>query len=156
MGNATITVKKVWPPFKPDDLKSNIEATTGQRYAAWLTSKDPNAPTHDKFQEGATYEIEYTTFHSKKNNQEYYTIAKAMPAPSPSGMLAGARPQTNGDIARNVVIPRQPTAPADSERMFTCSILNAFIQAGKVELAESDLYAAIQTIHGTYESTFGK
>lgn len=141
MQQATITVEYKKQPTatnRPGSLKDS----TGQWWDVWTASKKPGGAILDNFEVGGTYSVGYTT--RDYNGKEYHTITNVT-------QTGAAAPKANGHT-----VPRQPTAPADSERMFTCSILNAFIQAGKVELDPSDLMEATNIIRGTYKMTFGE
>lgn len=53
MHEATITIKKLWPPFKPGDKRTNIEDTNGNKYRVDVAYA---AGFHD----GDTVEIGYS------------------------------------------------------------------------------------------------
>lgn len=110
---------------------------------------------------GGAYEIEFT---AKVSNGVTYRDIKAIrgtqrPGPAPE-QFTGGRPQQaakpaaaqangNGQYYR-------PTAPRDSERMFCCSTLNAFIQTGRVDCHRDVLAQAINELRAAYAMTFGQ
>jgi hypothetical protein len=49
----------------------------------------------------------------------------------------------------------RPTAPKDSERMWTCAILGHIIDRGGVELTEEALIHAVNTLRAVYQKTYG-
>jgi hypothetical protein len=49
----------------------------------------------------------------------------------------------------------RPTSPEDSERMFVCSLMNAFIQAGKIEPEQGRVIKAVNVLREAYHATFG-
>jgi hypothetical protein len=114
------------------------------------------------FEVGKTYEIDYTetdrngrTLRNVKNAKQ---VAASPPASEPfvSGAYrpsattqAAAAPASNGNGYY------RPTSPQDSERMFVCSLMNAFIQAGKIEPEQWKVITAINVLRTAYQKTFG-
>ncbi len=137
-----ITVQRIFPK-KPDAKCAWIKDVDGMMFGIYP----------DKLglvREGDSYEIEFT---SKVSNGTTYRdirsvkqIAKAEPAPKvgpPKGNDAG------GGYFR-------PTAPKDAERMWACSILNAFISTGRIDCERGHLTAAINELRAAYAATFGQ
>ena len=50
----------------------------------------------------------------------------------------------------------RPTAPKDSERMWTCAVLGHVIDRGGVELTEDALIHAVNTLRAVYQKTYGQ
>lgn len=50
---------------------------------------------------------------------------------------------------------RPPTNPTDSQRMWSCAILEAFIRAGKVDLSITSLAEANKIVTTVYANSFG-
>jgi hypothetical protein len=145
----TITVQNIYPS-KGQGKSAHIKDSDGMLFGIWP----------DKLglvQVGGTYEIEFSA--STKNGTTYRDIKQLhmveKPQPQPARSLSSAAapaPQTekpqNGGYYR-------PTAPQDSERMFCCSTLNAFIQTGRVECHREHLTIAINELRAAYAATFG-
>ena len=49
----------------------------------------------------------------------------------------------------------RPTAPRDAERMFVCSVLNAFIQTGRIADDVATLTTAVKNLRLVWADTFG-
>jgi len=58
-------------------------------------------------------------------------------------------------VPPKVQASRPATNPTDSERMWSCAILEAFIRAGKVELDVTSLAAANKIVTTVYANSFG-
>lgn len=114
---------------------------------------------------GETYEIEFV-LNGAYRNIKTIRIAQR-PGPAPAQFTAGhqqqparslssaAAPPPNGQQNGNGQYYR-PTSPRDSERMFTCSTLNAFIQTGRVDCHRDALAQAINELRAAYAMTFGQ
>ena len=99
-------------------------------------------------QVGGRYDVEITD--REYNGRVYRKITKAVPVNGTATTVAAQASSTqhkNGNY--------KPTAPHDSERMFTCSLLNAFIRAGQIEPIEDHLVRAIDVLRRAYRRTFG-
>ena len=79
---------------------------------------------------GSRYEIEFDE--SEFNGRTYRKITKVQPV----GGNASAR-------------------SSDAEQQFVCSVLNAAITAGKLQLSSESLVAAIKTTRAAWANTFG-
>jgi hypothetical protein len=56
---------------------------------------------------------------------------------------------------RKIIEYNRPTHPRDAERMFTCSILNAFIQTGRIDNDVAALTDAVRKLRQVWQETFG-
>jgi hypothetical protein len=103
------------------------------------------------FEVGKTYEIEYVE--SDRNGRILQNVKSAKPvaAASPQPQQSQLPPAANGNGNGYY----RPTSPEDSERMFVCSLMNAFIQAGKVEPELGKVTNAINVLRTAYQRTFG-
>jgi hypothetical protein len=135
MPTGTITVKYVNPP-KAGKKKGTIKSADGQMFGVW-------ADKLNEFTPDMIYEIEYSE--EAWNGQTYRTISKATPkTPAPASNGNGAKYNSYRE-----------TSPTDAERMFVCSLLNAAISAGKLQLSAESLVAAIKTTRAAWTQTFG-
>lgn len=134
MQQTTITVQYVNQPRASGGKKGSVKDSEGRYWGVW-------ADKLDQFKAGQSYDILYET--SQWQGKDQHTIKSA-------SARGAAVPATNGHTT-----PRQPTAPTDAERMFVCSILNAFIQAGKVDLHQPSVTAAVNMLRDTWQTTFG-
>ena len=139
MQQATITVQYVNQPKGPRGPGS-IKDTEGNYWKVWPTTKKPGGATLDSFAVGGTYSIGY-------DPGEY----QGKPDNTITSVTQTAAPATNG----HKLPPRQETAPTDAERMFCCSILNASIQAGKIDFTTTGLIEAVNDLRSVWKYTFG-
>jgi hypothetical protein len=143
-----ITVQAI--NFPPDGKKrGTIRTTEGQTLGVWPEKIS-------LFRQGGTYDvaIEERNF----NGATLRNITDARPLAAPPAAAAEPRQQQqastgNGNGNGNAGYYR-PTAPVDAERMFVCSILNAFVQAGKVELEPRSLAAATMMLRRLWAYAF--
>jgi hypothetical protein len=133
MPTGTITVKYVNQP-KPGKKKGTVKTADGQMFGVW-------ADKLAQFSPNMIYEVEYSE--EMWQGQTYRTITKAT-------SKSAAQAPTNG--ARNTY---RETSPGDAERMFVCSLLNAAIAAGKLQLGSEALVSAIKTTRSAWATTFG-
>ena len=143
MQQATIKVQYVNQP--KGNGPGNVKDVDGTYWKVWTRSKKPGAAVLSDFQEGGTYSVTYET--ENYQGKDYYTITSVT-------QTATALPQTAA-ASNGHVMPRQPTAPTDAERMFTCSILNALIQAGRVEASPDDIEGSVHMLRSVWQNTFG-
>lgn len=119
----------------------HIKGTDGAQIGLWPEKAD-------LFQIGKTYEVEYTE--TEKNGRTYKNVKGAKdtgaPQTSPSLPLSSNGGSTN---------TYRRTDPADSERMFVCSILGSFIEAGQVTLDKEQLWNATKMLRLLWLHTFG-
>ena len=148
-----ITVVQIMPAPGPGK-SARIKDADGMMFGIWPDKLNG-------VEIGGAYEIEFT---AKVSNGVTYRDIKAIrgtqrPGPAPEQFTAGrsqqaakpqaAQPNGNGQYYR-------PTAPRDSERMFCCSTLNAFIQTGRVDCHRDVLAQAINELRAAYAMTFGQ
>lgn len=138
---ATITVKYVNPP-KPGKKRGTIKDESDTFYGVWP----------DKialFQQGRTYAIEYTS--QEANGQTWHTIVSAVQQAEVAPAAAAAKQATGGggQVYRE-------TCAKDAERMFVCSMMNAFIQAGKLDLEGTKMVNATRMMRRVWQHTFGE
>ncbi len=134
MPTGTITVKYVNQP-KAGKKKGSIKTADGQMFWVWA-NKLP------EFTPDMIYEIEYSE--EQWNGETFRTVTKATPKTTPPVQSNGVRTNTYRE-----------TSPTDAERMFVCSLLNAAIAAGKLQLSAESLVAAIKTTRAAWQHTFG-
>ncbi len=159
---AVITVERVIPA-KAAGKPAAIKDTQGLSFGIWPDKAMGVNP-------GETYEIEFDMNGAYRNIK---TIrAAGRPGPAPSQFTGGqqqngahqpappppahqAQPQgrENGNGGGNYY---RPTAPRDSERMFVCSTLNAFISTGRIDCHRDHLAASITELRAAYAVTFGR
>jgi len=148
----TITVQRIFPA-KAQGKSAYLKDVDGMMFGIWP----------DKLgliREGDSYEIEFS---SKVSNGTTYRDIKAVK------MIAKAEPAreqfTQAAPAPKVGPPKgndagggyfRPTAPKDAERMWACSILNAFISTGRIDCERGHLTAAINELRAAYAATFGQ
>ena len=147
----TITVQRIFPA-KAQGKSAYIKDVDGMMFGIWP----------DKLgliNEGNSYEIEFS---SKVSNGTTYrdiktvrAIAMERAAPEPERTTPAPAPRV-GPPKGNDAGGYHPTHPRDSERMFTCSILNAFISTGRIDCERGHLSAAINELRAAYAATFGK
>jgi hypothetical protein len=68
--------------------------------------------------------------------------------------LTTAAPQPKTQAPQNGYY--RPTAPKDSERMWTCAILGHIIDRGAVELNEEAMIHAVNLLRAVYQKTYGQ
>lgn len=136
LNTQTISVAYINPPKSPKGPGS-VKDTDGRYWKLWTR----DTPL-DQFAVGQSYDVVFET--STYQGKDEYTIKRATPRGAP------VKPNNGNGHA-----PRQPTDPTDAERMFTCSLLNAFIQAGKVDLDEGSLTQSTNMLRSVWQETFG-
>lgn len=161
LDRAVITVQRVIPA-KDQGKSASVKDLDGRFYGFWPDKLG------GVIRENETYEIEFSA--TVKNNTTYRDIrsAKMVAKPAPAQYTSqhaaqerqpDPRPEPpratspNGNGAGQYY---RPTAPRDSERMFVCSTLNAFISTGRIDPARDHLTAAINELRAAYAATFGK
>jgi hypothetical protein len=106
-------------------------------------------------QVGSRYEVEVTD--REYNGRVYHKITKAtavsLERPSGNGARQAHSPNKGSGNGNGYY---RATSPQDSERMFVCSLLNAFIQAGQIEPNEEQVVKAIEVLRRAYRRTFGE
>ena len=101
------------------------------------------------FTQGRTYEIEYSE--REWQGKTYMTAKSAKPLDGfpPNN----SRPASGGPKESAFVRPATPGT--DAERMFVCSLTNAFIAAGHVDLKRESVSATVQMLRAAWRETFG-
>jgi hypothetical protein len=125
--------------------RGNIVTTDGRKYGLFREKIS-------LCQIGSHYEAEVT-------DGQYCNIvsAKVIPAASPPAQQAQQpAPAANGGGSGNGHGSYyRRTDPVDSERMFVCAALSAFIKAGKIEPELGKVTNAITVLRQAYGRTFG-
>jgi hypothetical protein len=130
-------------PAAPGKKVATVVAAGGAKFDIWPEQLAA-------IQVGGRYDVEVTD--REYNGRVYRKITKATPYGTPDGTVStAAARRTNGNGNGYY----KPTAPQDSERMFTCSLLNAFIRAGQIEPNEEQIVKAIEVLRRAYRRTFG-
>jgi hypothetical protein len=132
MPEIEITVKR--RDKKPDKKKGYVLSSEGNFYNVL-------PPLLWSFEEGGVYKVEYTATPRKDGKGEWLDITKIL-----------SRTATSPPKHYNA---RPPTNPTDSERMWSCAILEAFIRAGKVDLSITSLAEANKIVTTVYANSFG-
>jgi hypothetical protein len=107
---------------------------------------------------GRRYEVEVES--REWNGKTFQKITKATPvngaaqAPAPTSTTK-PMPYTNGNGHAGNGNSYRRTDPVDSERMFVCAALTAFIKAGKVEPELGKVTNAVNVLRTAYQRTFG-
>lgn len=113
-----------------------IKGTDGTQIGLWPEKEN-------LFQIGKTYEIEYTE--TEKNGRTYKNVKGAKDTGAP---VTSPLPVKGESV-------RRETSDRDAERMFVCSILGSFIEAGQVGLDKAQLWNATQMLRLLWLHTFG-
>jgi hypothetical protein len=159
MQTATIEVSFVKPPAE------------GKQYGSVKTTNNEWWPVKQdrirEFEAGNAYELAYTE--SDKGFKNIIGVKKIVAEPARPVRSEGAsftEPHRNGaTLTTAAAQPKQngqqyyqprPTAPKDSERMWTCAILGHIIDRGSVELNEEALIHAVNTLRAVYQKTYGQ
>jgi len=100
---------------------------------------------------GKTFEIEYIENDRNGKTLRNVKSAKQVAAASPPAQQSTSASRSNGNLNGHY----RPTSPEDSERMFVCSLMNAFIRAGKIEPEQVKVINAINVLRTAYQKTFG-
>jgi hypothetical protein len=131
-------------PAAPGKKVATVVAAGGTRFDIW-----PEQLAN--IQVGGRYEVEVAD--REFNGRVYRKIVKATPYGTSDGSVTATAYARAGN--GNGASDHKPTSPQDSERMFTCSLLNAFIRAGQIEPNEDHLVKAIEVLRRAYRRTFG-
>jgi len=159
MQTATIEVVFVKPPAE------------GKQYGSVKTTNNDWWPVKldriREFETGNKYELAYTE--SDKGFKNIIGVKKIIAQPEPRGDFAEFRePQgRNGSTLMPAATAQpktqapqngyyRPTAPKDSERMWTCAILGHIIDRGAVELNEEAMIHAVNLLRAVYQKTYGQ
>ena len=116
----------------------------GKRMGYLKTSEDDwfnvPPPLMTQFHQGDVCTVEYTA-KPRQGGGEWRDITRILSKTS--------------TVPPKVQASRPATNPTDSERMWSCAILEAFIRAGKVELDVTSLAAANKIVTTVYANSFG-
>jgi hypothetical protein len=135
MGRVTITVADIRRPTE-DRKRGGITGTDGTQIGCFVENIG-------KFQIGQTYDVEV----SEGQYPNVRSVKHVAGPPATATPSQKAASNGNGYY--------RPTAPEDSERMFVCSLMNAFIQAGKINAEQNQVIRAINVLREAYHATFG-
>jgi hypothetical protein len=141
VGTKIVTISFVNQPKQPGGKKGTIKTKDNEIYGVW-------ADKLANFQPGKTYEIKFEE--SEYNGKTYRTVTnwteKTAEQP-PAGNGSG-----NGNGGQQYY---RPTSPVDAERMFVTSLVNAGVQAGKVNFSGVEIAAAVNAAREAWQQTFG-
>lgn len=147
---STITIQKITPPTG-NRKSATIKDIDGLMFGVW-----PNQL--GIFREGETYDIEYTV--NERGFRDIKSGKMVQQQPQPQRQVPQqqhhASPATAPQGSGNAGQYYRPTSPRDSERMFVCSTLNAFIQTGRVDPHRDHLTMLINELRTAYAATFGQ
>jgi hypothetical protein len=120
-----------------------------------------------EFQADNTYEVAYTE--AANGFKTIVGVKKIVAEPARPVRSEGAsftEPHRNGATLTTAAQPKpqaqqqngyyRPTAPKDSERMWTCAILGHIIDRGAVELNEEAMIHAVNLLRAVYQKTYGQ
>jgi hypothetical protein len=142
MGLITMTIAEIRRPAEGKD-RGNIIGTDGTRLGCFREKLG-------LIQIGATYELEITD--GQYQNVKSVKQVAATCAPTQQQPASTPRTHVNGNGGGNSY---RRTDPVDSERMFVCATLGAFIKAGKIEPELGKVVNAIQVLRTAYQRTLG-
>jgi hypothetical protein len=143
--HATIKVQYVNPP-KEGKKKGSVRDTEGDYYGVWI---DKLAT----FEPGGSYEITFRETNGYRDVVAVKPVVQQQKAPNDYTVVRTAAPHEKHSAPANGYY--RPTSPRDAERMFVCSILNAFIQTGRIENEGQALARAVNTLREVWGTTFG-
>ena len=160
MPTTTMTIAYINPP-KPGKQRGSIKGTDG-RFLGCFADK------FHLFEIGQTYDVDYNEVPMNGTilkTVKSATLIEPEPQPTPparrtSPSPASGRAAEPGTAAVQSAPPSaasntyRETCPKDAERMFVCSTLNAFIQAGKVHLEPEQLAAATMMLRRLWQYAF--
>lgn len=145
----TMTVKYINLP-KPGKQRGTIKGTDDQFIGVF-------ADKIKLFEVGKTYDIDYSETVSGDvtyKNVKSATLVASAPEPQRAQQTSNyVAPAANASAAFPEGVNRQ-THPVDAERMFVCSTLNAFIQAGKIHMDPKELIEATTLLRRLWHHTF--
>jgi hypothetical protein len=149
MKTATIEVKYV-NPVKEGKQYGSIKGVNND---SWPVKADRIR----EFEPGNIYELAYTE--TEKGFRNIIGVKRIVPQVEPQQHNGAppATPQTKPQVAppANGYYQPRPTAPKDSERMWTCAVLGHIIDRGGVDLNEEALIHAVNTLRTVYQKTYG-
>lgn len=151
MPNITLTVASVVPPAggkKRGTLKGVCGTTLGV-FAEKLAQF--------QFVPGKTYAIDYHEVEYQGSKLRNVVSATLQPDARPASLPAPQQ-QPLPPLATAQPAPEfnRQTNPADSERMWVCATLTAFIRAGKVENDKEQIWRTVTMLRNIYKFQFGE
>ena len=165
MQTATIEVTYVGPP-KEGKQYGFIKGTDNSTFPV-------KADRIKEFQADNTYEVAYTE--APNGFKNIIGVKRISPQAEPinytqrpAGRTEGVEirePQRNGATLTTAAPAKpqvqqngyyRPTAPKDSERMWTCAILGHYVDRGDVPLDKESVKAAINLLRNAYQETYGQ
>ena len=164
MPTRTMTVASIYPP-KPGKARGNIKSEDGSMLGCF-------ADKFHLFEIGQTYDVEYTetvsngvTYRNvkaatliapppRRQEPRQPTPAAQRPGPRAVPPAAAPKPQAAPSNLGDSYNTYRETSAKDAERMFVCSTLNAFIQAGKVHLEMQQLVEATMMLRHLWQYAF--
>jgi hypothetical protein len=158
MNVATVEVKYVNPP-KPGKQYGSIK---GANNDSWPVKQDRIR----EFEPGNTYELAYTE--GTNGFKNIIGVKRIVQQAEPRGDYTEiTEPQRRNGARLTPAVTQakpqapqngyyRPTAPKDSERMWTCAILGHIIDRGGVELNEASLIDAVNVLRAVYQKTYGQ
>jgi hypothetical protein len=133
-------------PAAPGKKTATVVAAGGDKFSVWPEQLA-------QIRVGQRYEVEIAE--RVWQGRTLQSITKITPYGNGEGAVAAAAvtrmepaPAPNGNRYRR-------TDPVDSERMFVCAALTAFIKAGRVEPELGKVSNAITVLRTAYQKTFG-
>lgn len=135
MGHVTMTVAEIRFPAD-GKARGNIIGTDGSKIGCFREK-------FAIFQVGQTYDVEVT-------DGQYCNVVSAKPVgggSAPAQPVPASHSNGNGHY--------RPTAPQDSERMFVCALMAAYIKAGLIPAEQGKVVNGIQVLRNAYQQTFG-
>ena len=142
----TITVQYVNPP-KPGKKMGSIKDVAGRYINVWpdkLAQFQPNQTYSVLLEQG---EWQGKTTYTLKSMADDAPAARPHLVPAPQAVQTPRAMQA---------IPPRETSARDAERMFVCSLLNAAIQSGQVEIGSGELTSITNALRSAWQQTFGK
>lgn len=94
------------------------------------------------FEKGKTYDVTYS------ESGEWKTVTGATEVETERPRLAASNPSPTSQT-------KYETCAKDAERMYVCSLVNAFIQAGKIEPTAEHVTKATNAMRVAWQRTFG-
>ena len=131
---------------RPGDKKGSLKTKDGVYYGVWA---DQWSRIEGQVQEGGTYEIEYDESEFKGKTYRNIKTEKGIKTILAPGTETPDQYKGNGTF-------KYATNPTDAERMFVCSIMNAYVAAGKVMMNGTELVHGVKILRSVWQETFGR
>jgi hypothetical protein len=127
---------------KPGGKKGSVKTKDGAYYGVW-------ADKLSLFKPGGTYEVEYDESQFQGKTYRNIKTDKGIKTILEPGTETPDQYKSNGTF-------KYATNPTDAERMFVCSILNAYVAAGKVMLNSTEIEHGVKMLRSVWGDTFGR